>query len=168
MGDARYAIRLLRRSPLFTAAVVLTTAIGIGGTTAIFSVVYAVLIRPLPFERPDRLMQVAEKNDALHLSAFGASLLNYLSWKEKTHTFDLGAVQFTSGFTLTGRGEPENYNGYAISASLLPVLGLRPTMGHGFSDADEKPGAAPVALISESLWKRRFGGRADIVGRPVT
>src|SRR5215471_7742525 len=168
MRDLAYAIRLLRRSPSFTAAVVLITAIGIGGTASIFSVVNAVLIRPLPFDQPERLMQVAEKNDALHVPAFGASVLNYLSWKEQTRTFDLGAVQFTSGFTLTGAGEPENYNGFAISPSLLPVLGLRPAIGLGFSDADEKPGAAPVALISETLWKRRFGGRADIVGRPVT
>jgi|SRR5579872_46081 len=165
MGDAIYAIRLLRRAPSFTAAVVLITAIGIGGTAAIFSVVNAVLIRPLPFEQPERLMQVAEKNDALHLPAFGASVLNYLSWKEQTRAFALGATQFTSGFTLTGVGEPENYTGFAISPSLLGVLGLRPIVGHGFSDADEKPGAAPVALISESLWKRRFGSATDIVGR---
>jgi putative ABC transport system permease protein len=168
MGDVLYAWRLLRRSPLFAAAVLLITAIGIGGTTAIFSVVNAILIRPLPFDDPERLMQIAEKNDALHLPAFGASVLNYLSWKELARTFDLGAVQFTSGFTLTGVGDPENYNGFAISPSLLPVLGIRPVIGHGFSDADEKPGAAPVALISESLWKRRFGGRADIVGRAAT
>ena len=168
MGDVRYAIRLLRGSPLFTVAVVLTTAIGVGGTTAIFSVVNAVLIRPLPFEQPDRLMQVAEKNDALHLTAFSSSVLNYLSWKEQNRSFDrLGAVQFTS-FTLTGRGDPENYNGNSVSPSLLPLLGLKPIVGHGFSDADEKPGAAPVAIISESLWKRRFGGAPDIVGQPAT
>src|SRR5215831_10066805 len=155
MRDLQYALRLLRRSPSFTAAVVLITAIGIGGATAIFSVVNAVLIRPLPLDQPDRLMQVAEKNDALHLPVFGASVLNYLSWKEQTRTFDLGAVQFTSGFTLTGAGEPENYNGFAISPSLLEVLGLHPIVGHGFSAADETPGAAPVALISEGLWKRR-------------
>jgi putative ABC transport system permease protein len=168
MGDLLYALRLLRRSPFFACAVVFITAIGIGGTTAIFTVVNAVLIRPLPFDQPERLMQVAEKNDALHVPAFGASVLNYLSWKELTRSFDLGAVQFTSGFTLTGIGDPENYSGYAISPSLLRVLGIQPVLGHGFSDADEKPGAAPVALISESLWKRRFGGRADIVGRSAT
>ena len=168
MGDVFYAIRLFRRSPLFTVAVVLISAIGIGGATAIFSVVNAVLIRPLPFEHPDRLMQVAEKNDALHLPVFGASVLNYLAWKEQTRSLDLGAVQFTSGFTLTGVGDPENYGGYAISPSLLPVLGIRPTIGRGFTDADEKPGAAPIALISETLWKRRFAGSPGVVGRAAT
>ena len=84
MTDLRYALRLLRKSPLFTLTVVLTLALGIGGTTAIFSVVNAVLLRPLPFQEPERLMQVAEKNDALRLPAFGVSALNYLSWKEQT------------------------------------------------------------------------------------
>src|SRR5262245_18179276 len=100
MTDLRHAVRMFRKSPLFTITVVLTLAIGIGATTAIFSVVNAVLLRPLPFEAPDRLMQAAEKNDKLNLPAFASSALNYLSWKEQTQTFDqLGAIQFTT-FTL--------------------------------------------------------------------
>src|SRR5215510_10407445 len=102
MTDLRYAFRLLRKSHLFTLTVVLTVAVGIGATTAIFSVVNAVLLRPLPFANPERLMQVAEKNDALRLPQFGASALNYLSWKEATHTFaELGAIQFGT-YTLSG------------------------------------------------------------------
>ena len=168
MTDLRYAIRLLRRSRLFTTTVVLTIAIGIGATTAIFSVVNAVLLRPLPFADPGRLMQVAEKNDKLNLPAFSASALNYLSWKEQTRTFDqLGAIQFGT-YTLRGHGDPENYTGNAISPSLLPLLGLAPVAGRGFSDTDDRPGAAPVALIGESLWRRRFGGDAAVVGRPAT
>src|SRR5215471_17964241 len=167
MRDVLYAFRLLRRSPLFTVAVVLITAIGIGGTTAIFSIVNAVLIRPLPFEQPDRLMQVAEKNDALRLPVFGASALNYLSWKERTRTFEqLGAVQFTT-FTLTGSGDPETYTGFSISSSLLPMLGIGPVAGRGFGPDDDKIGAAPVALISESLWRRRFGGESSAIGRSM-
>jgi putative ABC transport system permease protein len=168
MTDLRYAIRLLRRSRLFTTTVVLTIAIGIGATTAIFSVVNAVLLRPLPFADPGRLMQVAEKNDKLHLPAFGVSALNFLSWKEQTRTFDeLGAIQFAT-FTLSGHGDPENYTGNAISPSLLPLLGLTPVVGRGFSNTDDRPGAAPVALISEALWRRRFDGDRAIVGRPAT
>jgi len=167
MADLRYALRVLRKSPLFTATVVLIIAVGIGGTTTIFSVVNAVLIRPLPFEQPDRLLQVAEKNDALHLPVFGASALNYLSWKERTKTFDrLGAVQFTT-FTLTGTSDPETYTGFLITPSLLPMLGLRPIVGRGFGEEDGKVGAAPIALISESLWRRRFGGDPGIVGRSI-
>jgi putative ABC transport system permease protein len=167
MGDVLYAFRLLRRSPLFTAAVVLITALGIGGATAIFSIVNAVLIRPLPFDQPDRLMQVAEKNDALHLPAFGASALNYLSWQERTRTFEqLAAVQFTT-FTLTGTGDPETYTGFAITSSLMPMLGIRPLAGRGFGPDDDKIGAAPVALISESLWRRRFGGDPAAIGQSM-
>ena len=167
MTDLRYALRLLRKSRLFTLTVVLTVAVGIGGTTAIFSVVNAVLLRPLPFHEPDRLMQVAEKNDALRLPAFGASALNYLSWKEQTHTFDqLGAIQFAT-YTLSGHGDPETYTGNAISPSLIPLLGLQPLMGRAFTDADATIGAAPVALISETLWRRRFGGDSSVVGRPA-
>src|SRR5215469_3828146 len=110
-ADLRYATRTLRRSPVFTAATVLTMALTIGANTAIFSVVNAVLIRPLSFASPERLMQVAEKNDRLNLPNFAASVLNYLSWKEQNHSFEaLGAVG--SGiYSLTGRGEPEQLSG---------------------------------------------------------
>jgi putative ABC transport system permease protein len=168
MMDLRYALRLLLKSPLFTTAIVLTSALGIGATTTIFSVVNAVLVRPLPFADPERLMQVAEKNDKLHLPAFGASALNYLSWKEQTRAFDdLGAIQFST-FTLLGHGDPETYTGNAITPSLMPLLGLRPLVGRAFADGDDKPGAAPIAMISESLWRRRFGGDKSIVGKPAT
>jgi len=168
MMDLRYALRLLLKSPLFTIAIVLTSALGIGATTTIFSVVNAVLVRPLPFADPERLMQVAEKNDTLHLPAFGASALNYLSWKEQTRTFeDLGAVQFST-FTLLGHGDPETYTGNAITPSLMRLLGLSPVVGRAFVDGDDRPGAAPMAMISESLWRRRFGGDAAIVGKPAT
>jgi putative ABC transport system permease protein len=168
MPDIRYAVRLLRRSPLFTVTVVLIVATGIAATTAIFSVVNAVLLRPLPYADPGGLMQVAEKNDSLHQPVFGVSALNYLSWREMSRSFtDLGAVQFGT-FTLSGRGEPENYTGNLISASLMPLLGLQPIAGRVFTAGDERVGAAPVAMIGESLWRRRFGGDRAVVGQPVT
>jgi putative ABC transport system permease protein len=168
MADIRYAFRLLRHSPLFSLTVVLVTAAGIGATTGIFSVVNAVLLRPLPFADPGRLMQIAEKNDALHQPNFGVSALNFLSWKEGSRSFSqMGAVQFGT-FTLSGRGDPENYTGNLISASLMPMLGLQPIAGRVFSDADERVGAAPVAMIGESLWRRRFGADPSVVGQPIT
>ena len=165
MSDIRYALRLLVRSRLFTATVVLVIGIGIGAATTIFSVVNAVLLRPLPFRDPSRLMQVAEKNDALHLPAFGVSALNYLSWKERQHAFEqMGAVQFGT-YTLGGHGDPESYTGCAITPSLLPMLGLQPVVGRAFADGEDKPGAAPVAMISEALWRRRFGANPAVVGQ---
>src|SRR5262245_61759418 len=165
MTDFRYALRLLRKSYLFTITILLTLVVGIGATTAIFSVVNAVLVRPLPYAEPHRLMQVAEKNDKLNLPSFGVSALNYLSWKEMTRTFDqLGAIQFRT-FTLSGQGDPETYTGNAITPSLIPLLGLTPVVGRTFVEGEDKPGSAPVALISEALWSRRFGRDPAVIGR---
>src|SRR2546423_2925405 len=167
-NDLRYAIRLLWKAPLCTTAVVLTMALGVGANTAIFSVVNAVIVRPLPFTEPVRLVQVAEKNDKLHLDAFGASVLNYLSWKDQTRAFEqLGAIGFTS-FNLSGRGDPEQFVGSTISPSVLPILGLRPVLGRPFQEGEDKPGAQPVVLISEALWKRRFGADPALVGSSLT
>jgi len=168
VNDLRYAARLIRKAPLFTAAVVLTVGLGIGANTAIFSVVNAVMLRPLPFAEPARLMQVGEKNDTLHLPNFGASVLNYLSWKEQTQTFErLAAIGFAT-YTLSGRGDPEQFTGATISPSLLPVLGIKPVLGRSFQEGEDRPGAAPVALVSEGIWKRRFGTDRSLVGQTLT
>ena len=168
LNDLRYAARMMRRAPMFTAAVVATVALAIAANTAIFSIVNAVMLRPLPFTEPNRLVQVAEKNDRLNLPNFSASVLNFLAWREQTRTFDdLAAVGFGT-FTLSGNGEPEQLPGNRVSPALMRVLGLSPIAGRTFADAEEQPGAPPVAMISEGLWRRRFGGDASIVGRTVT
>ena len=168
LSDLRYGLRTLRKSPVFTGAAVLTMALTIGANTAIFSVVNAVLLRPLPFAAPDRLMQVAEKNDKLNLSSFGASVLNYLSWKEQNRSFqDLAALGFAS-FALTGRGDPEQFQGAPISPSLMPVLGIQPVLGRGFREGEDRPGAPQVAILSEALWKRRFAGDPAVIGAHVS
>ena len=130
--------------------------------------VNAVLLRPLPFRDPDRLVQVAEKNDKLHLPTFGASVLNFLFWREQAHTFEELAAIGSSSFTLTGSGDPEQFSGNRISPALMRVLGLSPVAGRNFTDDEEKPNAAPVAMIGEGLWKRRFGGDRAIIGRTLT
>ena len=168
LADLRYAVRTLRRSPDFTTATVLTMALTVGANTAIFSVVNAVLIRPLPFASPERLMQVAEKNDKLNISNFSASILNYLSWKEQNQSFQgLGAIG-AGIYTLTGRGDPEQINGATISPSLLPILGIQPVLGRGFREGDDRPGAPPVALISQALWRRRLAGERSAIGAHIT
>jgi putative ABC transport system permease protein len=168
LQDLRYTARMMGKEPAFTAAVVLTVALGIGANTAIFSFVYAVMLRPLPFTDPQRLMQLNEKNDKLNLPNFSASVLNYLSWAEQTQTFErLGAVGFAS-FNMSGQGDPEQFTGNRISPSLMPMVGVRPVAGRAFQEGEDKPGSAPVAMISEGLWKRRFGGEASFVGRNLT
>jgi len=158
----------MRLTPLFTATVALTVALAIGATTTIFSVVNAVILHPLPFRDPGTVVQVAEKNDKLNLPSFGASVLNFLSWGEQAQSFsDMAAVGFNS-YTVTGSGEPEQLSGNLISPALMRVLGVLPVAGRSFSDDEEKPGAAPVAMIGERVWKRRFGGDASLVGRTIT
>jgi len=169
LNDLRYAVRMIRRTPGFSAAVVLTVALAIAANTAMFSVVNAVLLRPLPFGNPSRLVQVAEKNDRLNLPNFGASVLNFVSWREQTHAFEqLAAIGFAS-FNLSGDGgEPEQLVGNRISPALLNVLGIAPVAGRNFTDAEENPGAPAVAMIGERVWARRFGRDPSIVGHSIT
>jgi putative ABC transport system permease protein len=165
LSDINYTVRVMRRTPLFTATVVLTVALAIAANTTIFSVVNAVMVRPLPFRAPSRLVQVAEKNDKLNLSNFGSSVLNFLDWREQSKSFeDLAAVGFNN-YTLTGSGEPEQFSGNPISPALTRVLGISPIAGRTFSDDEEHPNAAPVAMIGEGVWKRRFGSHRSLIGR---
>jgi putative ABC transport system permease protein len=158
---------MIRRTPLFTAAVVLTVSLAIAANTTIFSVVNAVMLRPLPFRDPKRLIQVAEKNDKLNLPSFGSSVLNFLSWREQTQSFEALAAIATNNYTLTGTGEPEQLSGNRISPALTRVLGITPIVGRDFTDQEEKPGAASVAMVGEGLWKRRFGADPTLIGRTI-
>ena len=168
LGDFPQALRLIRKTPMFTAAVVATVALAIGANTAIFSVVDAVLIRPLPFAEPGRLVQVAEKNDRLNLPSFGASVLNFVAWREQTRSFEQLAATGFASFNLAGGGEPEQLVGNRISPALLHVLGVAPVAGRGFTEDEERPGAPAVAMIGEGLWARRFGRDPSILGRTIT
>ena len=170
MHDLRYAARMLRRSPLFTLTIILTLTLGLGATTTIFSVVNAVLISPLPFAEPGRLIWIAERNDRLNLSTFSASSANYLSWRARTKSFEeLGAVGFGS-YNLSGDsgGDPEQLSGAPMTPTVLPTLGLQPVAGRNFGPNDAIAGAPRVAMISQGLWMRRFGGDRSVIGRHVT
>ncbi len=168
MNDVRYALRILRKSPLFTAAVALTIALAIGANVTIFSIVNAVLIRSLPFRNPSTLVQVAEKNDKLHLPSFGTSVLNFIDWRDQNHSFEqLAAISYAT-YTLTDAGDPEQLTGNPISPALTRVLGLDPIAGRDFNNNEEKPGAAAVVMLGEGLWKRRFGADPSVIGRTIT
>ncbi len=168
LADLRYSLRTLRKTPMFAAAAILTLALGIGANTAIFSVVNAVLLKPLPFAEPDRLVVVNEKNDKLHLQDFGSSVLNYLSWKEQAQSFQwMGAVG-GGNYNLTGRGDPENFGGATISPSIFPLLGIQPVAGRAFKEGEDSPSATPVAMISESVWRSHFAADPSLIGQQVT
>jgi putative ABC transport system permease protein len=167
LQDLRYAIRLIRHAPMFAAVVIATVALSIAANTAIFSVVNAVLLRPLPFARPERLVQIAEKNDKLNLRSFSASVLNFVSWRERTRSFEEIAAIGSASFALTGMGDPEQLVGGRVSPALMPVLGLSAVAGRGFVDAEEKLGAPAVVMISEGLWARRFGRDPALIGTTI-
>ena len=167
LKDLQYAARTLRKAPIFAVAAVLTLALGIGANTAIFSVVNAVLLRPLPFPQPERLVRIFEKNDKENLSQFSSSIPNYVSWKEQSQSFDaMGAIGFAS-VNLTGQGDPEQFAGVTITPSIFPLLGIHPVMGRQFQEGDDKPGSPPVAIISEGLFKRRFGSDASLLDKTL-
>ena len=166
-GDFRFAIRMIRRAPMFAATVVLTVTIAIAANATIFTVVNAVMIRSLPFLQPERIMQVAEKNEKLDLPTFGASALNFLSWREQTQTFEQLAGMAFNPVTVSGSGDPEQLTANRISPVLTDVFGIKPIAGRAFRPDEEKPGTAGVAMIGEGLWRRRFAADPNLVGRTV-
>lgn len=170
-SDLRYAIRSLRKAPGFTVVVILTLALGVGATTAIFSVVNAVLLRSLPYPNPDRLVQATWLWRAGSTDAIDAlTATEYVFWKEHNQTFEsAGAFRRAgAGFNLVAQGEPAYVRGQFVSADLFPVLGVGPMLGRGFLPDEDRPGGPPVAIVSYGLWRQRFGGDANVVGRQIS
>jgi predicted permease len=167
MMEFRYALRALLARPGFSAVAVLTLALGIGANTAIFTVVDAVLLRPLPFSNPDQLMLIAERNGPF-LSTITTSWQNYVDWRDQSQSVEQFGAFRNLAMTLTGGTEPERVPAKMLSAAVLPALGVRPALGRAFTADDDAPGAGGVALLSDSLWRRRFGASADAIGRSIT
>lgn len=164
--DLRYAVRSLLRAPAFTAVVVLTLALGIGGNAAIFSAVNAVLLRPLPFPDAERLVSVWGRTETVNQSV--ASWPEFVDWREQSQSFDVMAVWRPQSVNLTASGEPERIVGAFVSASLFPMLGAPPQLGRVFEPAETEPSTVrPVAVLSQGLWQRRFGGDPGILGRSL-
>lgn len=167
LQDWRLAFRIARKSPAFTLIVVVTLALGIGANTLIFSVVHAVLLRPLPFHEPDRLM-VAWENDLKHgQQQLDVSRPDYDDWLAQNHVFSEMAIYTNATVSLTGVPDPERLEEHEISASFFPLMGITPIAGRTFTPAEDTAGGAPVALISEQLWRRRFGADPGAVGRAL-
>ncbi|HEX2219746.1 MAG TPA: ABC transporter permease [Gemmatimonadales bacterium] len=164
--DLLQALRSLRRRPTFAALAVVTLALGIGATSAIFSVVNGVLLRPLPFERPGDLMLVHTRLDGV--PGRELSLPEYWDLRERSRSFSRMAAFSNGTLTLTGSGRPERFNTGYVTADALPLLGVAPAMGRGFAPEEDLPGRPPVVLLSDALWRRRFGADPTIVGRTLT
>ena len=164
LNDLRLAFRSLRRTPGFTAVVVLTLALGIGANTAIFSVVIGVLLKPLPYASPDRLMVVWEKSSRNPTNV--VSPANYLDWRDRSKSFTALAAFTWSGITLTG-GSPEHVEGRSISPEFFRVLDVQPILGRLFTPEEDAFGGPRVLLLSYGLWQRRYGADPSIVGRTI-
>jgi putative ABC transport system permease protein len=162
--DLRFGLRTLRRNPRFAAVAVLALALGIGANTAIFSVVYGVLLRALPYEQPDRLVVALRQSMRDGGPGMPVAPANFYDWREQARSFDQMTAAEMWGPTLTGQDVPEKLNGLRASANLFELLGVEPILGRGFLPEDERPESERVVVLSYGLWQRRFGGRADILG----
>src|SRR2546427_2478123 len=168
MNDLKFAFRQLFKNPGFTAVVVLTLALGIGANTAIFSFVNTILLRPLPFVEPERLVMVYtsyQANDS-HKNWVAAPTLN--EWRKQSTVFEGLAARSFDGFVLTGKGQAEDIPGSRFSANVFRLLGIQPVLGRDFLSEEETSGKDHVVLLSDELWQRRFGGDMGIVGQSIT
>ena len=167
--DIRYGIRMLRKSPGFTVVAMITLALGIGANTAIFSIINAVLLRPLPFPDPDRLMFVSSMTHRVNgLTVRGAiSYPDYFDWRSQNHVFENLASYHPDDFTLTGAGQPQHIAGQSVSHEFFSVLGVSPVLGRGFRPEEEKPGTR-VVVLSHELWQSTFGADRNIIGHTIT
>jgi putative ABC transport system permease protein len=165
--DVRYAVRTLLRSRGFAATAILTLALAIGGNAAIFTVADAVLLRPLPYGAPDRLV-VLQESKPPQFATFSVSPANFLDWRRRNTTFDRVAAFGRQSMNLSGEGEPERWQGVRTSADLFPLLGVAPLVGRTFTPDEDQDHGPRVAMLSYGLWQRRFGGDRAIVGQALT
>jgi predicted permease len=168
LQDLQHASRMFVKSPVFTAIVVLTLALGIGANTAIFSVVNAVLLRPLPYIEPERLVMVNAVMKGEDEKERFVSYPDFFDWREQNQSFEEMASFRSAGFTLTGVDEPERVEGARVSANFFTLLRIQPILGRAFLAEEEKPSSAHVVIVSYSFWQQRLGGDRSATGRTLT
>jgi putative ABC transport system permease protein len=167
LKDIRYGTRMLARNPAFTIVAVIALALGIGANAAIFSVVNAVLLRPLPFAEPDRLMMLRETK-LPQFPEFSVSPANFIDWQKQNTVFERMAAVQNAAYNLIGVGEPERLQGLRVSDGFFAMLGAKPAMGRDFLSEEDQPGHNQVVIISHGLWQRRFGGDPNILNQAIT
>ncbi|MGA2095134.1 MAG: ABC transporter permease [Candidatus Acidiferrum sp.] len=164
--DVRYGLRMLLKNPGFTAIAVLTLALGIGANTTLFSVVNGVLLNPLPFPDPDHLVEVYTTTPTFAESSI--SYPNFLDWRKENHSFSVLGAFRTDDYNMTGVGEPERLHGHMISADFLTALGIQPMLGRNIVPEEDQAGGAPVVMLGDGLWKRKFGRSPEVLGKSIT
>src|SRR4029078_6113803 len=166
LQDVRYGARMLVKNPGVTIIVIVALALGIGANTAIFSVVNAVLLRPMPYDESERLLFLNEKSPVL--DEMSISYPNFLDWREHNQTFEKMGVSSRASYTLTGTGEAERIVTGQVSADLFSVLRVNPLLGRVFNNEEDKPGGTLVVVLSYALWQRRFGWQMSVLDQPIT
>ncbi|HEX3249893.1 MAG TPA: ABC transporter permease, partial [Pyrinomonadaceae bacterium] len=167
LNDIRYAVRNLLKRPAFTVIASVTLALGIGANTAIFSSVYSLLLKPLPFPEIDRVVTIWDKAPSRGVLHNEVAMANYLDWRAQNQSFDQLALYRWWSVNLTGSDSPERIQGFLVTGNYLEVTGIRPIMGRTFTEDENQPGKDSVAILGESLWQRRFGGDPNIVGKTI-
>ena len=168
LNDIRYAVRNLVKRPAFTIIAAVTLALGIGANTAIFSAVYALLLKPLPFPQIDRVVAIWDKEPSHGYVHNEIAMANYLDWRAQSHAFEQLALFRWWSANLTGTDSPERVQGFFVTANFLDVTGMKPIMGRNFTADENQPGKDRVAMISPSLWRRRFGSDPNILNKAIT
>jgi putative ABC transport system permease protein len=165
--DVRTGLRMLRKNSGFAVVAILTLALGIGANTAIFSVIHAVLLNPLPYDEPDRIVTLLESNPAAGFPTFSVSPPNYVDWRDRTKSFEAMASVARGSFTFVGGSEPERLIGARVSAPFFSIFGAKPALGRTFLPEDDVQGKASVVVLSYRLWKRHFGSDPQILGKSL-
>ncbi len=168
MNDLRYAIRMLLKNSGFSALAVFTLALGIAGSVVIFSVFNALFLRPLPFDAPERLVNLDEVAPRWNLEYTGIAYLDFYEWRAQNQTFEFMGVWQNASFNCSLKGNPERVEGGRASHDLLRTLGIQPLIGRGFTQEEDQPGGNRVALVSQGLWKRLWGGESNVLGQTLS
>ena len=166
--ELRYAFRQLLKSPWFSLVAIVGLGLGIGANVALFSVIHSVFLRPLPYRDPGRLVRLSSTQESQNLTRAGFSYPRYLEVQQRQQVFSDLALSAGNAFTLTGRGDPEQMPALHATATLLPALGLEPVLGRNFSAEEDRPGGAPVVLISHGLWRERFNRDPAVLGQALS
>ncbi|MGD0620768.1 MAG: ABC transporter permease, partial [Bryobacteraceae bacterium] len=167
-GDQlKYALRRLRRAPMFTAITLLTLAVGIGANTAIFSVIESVLLKPLPYPHPEQLITILHSAPALHIPQLPSSPSTYLTYRENNRTFqDVGVFNMDT-MSVTGLAQPEQVKCLFVTDGVLPIFGIPPALGRWFTRQDDTAGSPETIVLTWGYWRRRFGGDPSVIGRRI-
>lgn len=167
MQDVRFALRSFRKNPGFTLAAILSLAIGIGANTSIFSVANALLLRPLPYDSPDRLVILWNRSPGLNITQDWFSVAQYFDIKTAHHGFEQVAIAIGGNYNLTGQGDPERVGVVRVSSNLLPMLGARPALGRLLTPDEDSPGRPSTAVLTHGMWARRFGRDPHMIGKSI-